>query len=257
MFAPCRQFCYVIFHSREVSYGNRQRSKIHSAQPRAARAHHLRRSLRRRAADRTAVRHGRDVRSFRQQLLASKSPRSRTASSSTSTWTISTPAWRRSSPASRCGSPTSSATTPTRRCRSICASTRWPISSPVAVARQVPATAKLLEAREQLANLLRYMDGKVGAEDQLKKLLADPQLMAALKERALRQQPTKPILKQQIKAERLDMATRSKPQRAPQRKFRPARPTSLRRCSSKASSREPNAPRPRSRTRFRRWSARR
>ena len=44
--------------------------------------------------------------------------------------------------------------------------------------------AKLLEAREQLANLLRYMDGKVAAEDQLKKLLADPQLMAALQERA-------------------------------------------------------------------------
>lgn len=56
--------------------------------------------------------------------------------------------------------------------------------TPVAVARQMPATAKLLEAREQLANLLRYMDGKVGAEDQLKKLLADPQLMAALRERA-------------------------------------------------------------------------
>ena len=34
--------------------------------------------------------------------------------------------------------------------------------APAAVARQVPATAKLLEAREQLANLLRYMDGKVG-----------------------------------------------------------------------------------------------
>ncbi|UFX42717.1 type VI secretion system contractile sheath small subunit [Bradyrhizobium sp. 41S5] len=59
--------------------------------------------------------------------------------------------------------------------------------TPVAVARQVSATAKLLEAREQLANLLRYMDGKVGAEDQLKKLLADPQLMAALRERATSQ----------------------------------------------------------------------
>ena len=46
--------------------------------------------------------------------------------------------------------------------------------TPAAVARQVPATAKLLEAREQLANLLRYMDGKVAAEDQLKKLLSDP-----------------------------------------------------------------------------------
>ena len=56
--------------------------------------------------------------------------------------------------------------------------------SPAAIARQVPAMAKLLEAREQLSNLLKYMDGKVAAEDQIKKLLADPQLMAALKERA-------------------------------------------------------------------------
>ena len=54
---------------------------------------------------------------------------------------------------------------------------------PAAIARQVPALAKLLQAREQLANLLRYMDGKVAAEDTLKKLLADPQLMAALKDR--------------------------------------------------------------------------
>lgn len=55
---------------------------------------------------------------------------------------------------------------------------------PGAVARQVPAVARLLEARQQLANLQRYMDGKVAAEDQLRKLLADPQLMQALKERA-------------------------------------------------------------------------
>jgi type VI secretion system protein ImpB len=55
--------------------------------------------------------------------------------------------------------------------------------SPAAIARQIPATAKLLEAREQLANLLRYMDGKVAASDQIKALLADPQLMAALKDR--------------------------------------------------------------------------
>jgi type VI secretion system protein ImpB len=54
---------------------------------------------------------------------------------------------------------------------------------PAAVARQVPALAKLLQSRQQLANLLRYMDGKVAAEDQIKKLLADPELMAALKER--------------------------------------------------------------------------
>ena len=55
--------------------------------------------------------------------------------------------------------------------------------NPAAIARQIPATAKLLEAREQLANLLRYMDGKVSAEDALKKLLSDPQLMALLKDR--------------------------------------------------------------------------
>jgi type VI secretion system protein ImpB len=56
--------------------------------------------------------------------------------------------------------------------------------TPGKVARQVPPVAKLLQAREQLSNLLRYMDGKVAAEDQLKKLLRDPSLMAALKERA-------------------------------------------------------------------------
>jgi type VI secretion system protein ImpB len=60
--------------------------------------------------------------------------------------------------------------------------------SPAAIARQVPAMAKLLQAREQLANLLKYMDGKVGAEDTLKKLLADPELMAAMKTR-LEQKP--------------------------------------------------------------------
>jgi type VI secretion system protein ImpB len=56
---------------------------------------------------------------------------------------------------------------------------------PAAVARQVPAVAKLLEARMQLANLQRYVDGKSAAEDQLRKLLADPQLMLALKNRTV------------------------------------------------------------------------
>lgn len=55
--------------------------------------------------------------------------------------------------------------------------------SPANVARQVPALKVLLEAREQLANLQRYMDGKVDAEKQLKALLSDPKMMAALKER--------------------------------------------------------------------------
>lgn len=54
---------------------------------------------------------------------------------------------------------------------------------PAAIAKQVPALAKLLEAREHLANLQRYMDGKVAAEDQLKALLNDPELMRALSEK--------------------------------------------------------------------------
>ncbi len=61
--------------------------------------------------------------------------------------------------------------------------------SPAAIARQIPATAKLLQAREQLANLLKYMDGKVAAEDTLKKLLADPELMQAMKSK-LGQKPS-------------------------------------------------------------------
>ena len=61
--------------------------------------------------------------------------------------------------------------------------------NPAAVARQIPATAKLLEAREQLANLLRYMDGKMAASDQIKALLADPQLMATLKDRLGKSEP--------------------------------------------------------------------
>jgi type VI secretion system protein ImpB len=60
--------------------------------------------------------------------------------------------------------------------------------SPAAIARQVPAMANLLQAREQLSNLLRYMDGKAAAEDTLKKLLADPELMAAMKSK-LEQKP--------------------------------------------------------------------
>jgi len=51
---------------------------------------------------------------------------------------------------------------------------------PDAVARKVPALRKLLEARQELANLLSYMDGKAKAEDLLGQLLQDPALMRAL-----------------------------------------------------------------------------
>lgn len=55
--------------------------------------------------------------------------------------------------------------------------------NPAAVARQVPALKKLLEARQHLANLQRYMNSKPKAQEQIRKLLADPELMAALAER--------------------------------------------------------------------------
>ncbi|MCL1629164.1 type VI secretion system contractile sheath small subunit [Roseibaca sp. V10] len=55
---------------------------------------------------------------------------------------------------------------------------------PGRVAEQVPALKKLLDARRQLANLQRYMNGKSGAQDVLRKLLSDPELMKLLDEKA-------------------------------------------------------------------------
>ena len=52
--------------------------------------------------------------------------------------------------------------------------------SPAAVARKVDALSKLLEARQQLASLVTYMDGKSGAEQLIKKLLQDPALLKAV-----------------------------------------------------------------------------
>jgi type VI secretion system protein ImpB len=52
--------------------------------------------------------------------------------------------------------------------------------SPAAVARKVDSLRKLLEARQQLANLLTYMDGKTGAEQLIKQVLQDPALLNAL-----------------------------------------------------------------------------
>ena len=53
---------------------------------------------------------------------------------------------------------------------------------PAAIARKVGALSKLLEARTQLENLKRYMDGRAGAENLISKLLADPGLLKSLAE---------------------------------------------------------------------------
>jgi type VI secretion system protein ImpB len=52
--------------------------------------------------------------------------------------------------------------------------------SPAAIARKVDSLNKLLEARQQLQNLVTYMDGKSGAEELVAKLLADPALLGSL-----------------------------------------------------------------------------
>ena len=52
--------------------------------------------------------------------------------------------------------------------------------SPAAVARKVDALNKLLQARQQLSNLLTYMDGKSGAEELLSRAVQDPSLLQAL-----------------------------------------------------------------------------
>ena len=56
--------------------------------------------------------------------------------------------------------------------------------SPAAVARKVDALSKLLEARQQLSNLITYMDGKAGAEDLIAKVLNDPALLKSLAAKA-------------------------------------------------------------------------
>ena len=52
--------------------------------------------------------------------------------------------------------------------------------SPAAIARKIEPLRRLLEARQQLANLVTYMDGKTGAEELIAQVLNDPALLAAL-----------------------------------------------------------------------------
>ena len=52
--------------------------------------------------------------------------------------------------------------------------------SPGAIAKKVESLSKLLEARDQLSNLMTYMDGKSGAESLITKALQDPALLASL-----------------------------------------------------------------------------
>lgn len=56
--------------------------------------------------------------------------------------------------------------------------------SPAAVTTKVDSLKHIMEARQQLSNLLSYMDGKSGAEELINKILQDPALLKALSEKA-------------------------------------------------------------------------
>lgn len=73
--------------------------------------------------------------------------------------------------------------------------------SPAAIARKVEPLRKLLEARQQLSNLLTYMDGKNGAEELLNKLIADPALLKTLSQKS---QPAATANAQKVESANLD-----------------------------------------------------
>jgi type VI secretion system protein ImpB len=64
--------------------------------------------------------------------------------------------------------------------------------SPAAVVSKVDGLKQLMQARQQLSNLLSYMDGKSGAEELLNKILSDPALLKALSAKAKEKEPEAP-----------------------------------------------------------------
>ena len=52
--------------------------------------------------------------------------------------------------------------------------------SPGAIAEKVPALKELLDARNQLSNLMSYMDGKPGAEELIAEAMNNPELLKSL-----------------------------------------------------------------------------
>ena len=52
--------------------------------------------------------------------------------------------------------------------------------SPERVANQIEPLRKLLEARQQLSNLVTFMDGKTGAEELVERIMKDPELLKSL-----------------------------------------------------------------------------
>ena len=61
--------------------------------------------------------------------------------------------------------------------------------SPAAIAQKVEPLRKLLEARQQLSNLITYMDGKTGAEQLVERIMGDPELLKSLAAQAKPAEP--------------------------------------------------------------------
>jgi len=61
--------------------------------------------------------------------------------------------------------------------------------SPAAIAAKVEPLRRLMEARQQLAGLITYMDGKSGAEDLIAKVLRDPALLKSIAAAAPAEKP--------------------------------------------------------------------
>ena len=141
-----------------------------------ARAHHLRRSLRCRAAGRAPVRHGGDVRSFGQQFERRKA-RNRGAQVPR----IRHGQFREPHGGDRAGRVVQGRQQARRRdrreaVRRSCASRRWTTSArPRSRGRSPRLRPTAGGARRSFPTCLRYMDGKVAAEDQIKELLEGSQ----------------------------------------------------------------------------------
>ena len=64
--------------------------------------------------------------------------------------------------------------------------------SPAAIAKKLEPLSKLIESRQQLANLLTYMDGKSGAEELIARVLKDPALLKSLADAPKPETPATP-----------------------------------------------------------------
>ena len=129
--------------------------------------------------------------------------------------------------------------------------------SPAAVAGKVDALNKLLEARQQLANLITYMDGKTGAEELVEQAAAGP---GAPADAGVDEEPRGRDLvvdPDVTEAERQSWPDPKTQQEAHVGDRSASKSATSTRCSRRSSSRRRTRPRRRSSGRSARWPSRR